>query len=136
MESWQIVLAIAVAAVVIYAFTRKRSRPRGAGAPGQPVPTVPTVPNVPEPTEPDPEEPEPEEPEPEDPAPPEPEPWPVDRHGRRYGEPGYDPRGDRPAAEFSPPEPQGSYYAEGRFLPDKRWIDASGTVHNPSAWRD
>lgn len=60
-----------------------------------------------------------------------PEPVLLDRNRKSPGDPGYDPRAVRPDPEFSPVEPQGTFYGEGAFDPNGRYIDTQGRLHNP-----
>lgn len=60
-----------------------------------------------------------------------PEPVLLDRNRKSPGDPGYDPRAVRPDPEFSPIEPQGTFYGEGPFDPNGRYIDTQGRLHNP-----
>ena len=55
----------------------------------------------------------------------------LDRNRKSPGDPGYDPRAVRPDPEFSPIEPQGTFWGEGPFDPNNRWIDINGRMHNP-----
>ncbi len=55
----------------------------------------------------------------------------LDRNRKSPGDPGYDPRATRPDPEFSPIEPQGTFWGEGPFDPSARYIDLLGRFHNP-----
>lgn len=55
----------------------------------------------------------------------------LDRNRKSPGDPGYDPRATRPDPEFSPIEPRGTFYGEGPFDPNGRYIDTQGRLHNP-----
>ena len=59
-----------------------------------------------------------------------PEPVLLDRNRKSPGDPGYDPRAVRPDPEFSPIEPQGTFWGEGVFDPAARYIDLNGKFHN------
>lgn len=59
-----------------------------------------------------------------------PEPVLLDRNRKSPGDPGYDPRAVRPDREFSPIEPQGTFWGEGVFDPAARYIDLNGKFHN------
>jgi len=54
----------------------------------------------------------------------------LDRNRKKPGDAGYDPRAVRPYPEFSPIEPQGTFYGEGKFNPNARYIDLHGRFHN------
>lgn len=115
-----VLVLIAIAAVAYAKSRRKKDRKPDASAPA-PAPVRPPVAPTPTPIRP-----------PVATTPPTPV-TPVirDRNGHVPGDAGYDPRASRPDPEFSPIEPQGTFYGEGTFDPDARWIDQSGRLHNP-----
>lgn len=110
-----ILVAVAIAAALVITQRKKKGKTNSKPAPGPWVPPVLT------------------EPTPIKPAPvvTPPEPVLLDRNRKSPGDPGYDPRAVRPDPEFSPIEPQGTFWGEGPFDPNNRWIDINGRMHNP-----
>lgn len=117
-----IVLAVIALAAVAYAKSRKKNKVgKPDASPPAPAPVRPPVAPTPTPIRP-----------PVATTPPNPVPPVIrDRNGRAPGDVGYDPRASRPDPEFSPIEPRGTFYGEGAFDPESRWIDQSGRLHNP-----
>ncbi|MDN5850658.1 MAG: hypothetical protein L0H63_13645 [Nitrococcus sp.] len=115
-----ILIAVVILAVAAFVLHKRKKNEDTRDQGDEHDPTVPPA----DPPE-QPEQPDPPPSQPETPA----DPVIVDRNGKRPGEPGYDPRIDRPADEFSPVEPVGSYFGEGPFDPDARWVGQDG-VHN------
>lgn len=115
------IVIIGLILVAAYALTRKKKGQRpdvplvwqAPVTPPTPItPTVPPTPVTPAPATP--------------PA----EPPLLDRNRKSPGDPGYDPRATRPDPEFSPIEPQGTFWGEGVFDPAARYIDLNGKFHN------
>lgn len=126
-----IVIGVIVIAAFLYSQSRKKKKgdkpsvgQQGGGTGPTSPPHITPVPSTP-PANPTPT------PNP-NPTPPAPTPTPglVDRLGKHEGDPGYDPRMVRPDPEPSPEEPVGTYYGEGPFNPNGRWIDIKGGYHN------
>lgn len=115
-----ILVAVAVAAALVITQRKKKGKPdvKPAPAPEAPHPPVAVTP-APTPINPTPVV-----------TPPHPEPALLDRNRRKPGDPGYDPRAVRPDPEFSPIEPQGTFWGEGVFDPAARYIDLNGKFHN------
>lgn len=119
----RVIIAIVIALAIGFALTRKKKGqkpdvPLVWQAPvTPPTPTTPPTPVTPAPA-----------------APPSVTPanQPVflDRNRKSPGDPGYDPRATRPDPEFSPIEPQGTFWGEGPFDPSARYIDLLGRFHN------
>ncbi len=118
------IIAIVIALAIGFALTRKKKGQKpdvplvwqAPVTPPTPItPTVPPTPATPAPA-----------------TPPSPVPPVIlDRNRKSPGDPGYDPRASRPDPEFSPIEPQGTFWGEGVFDPEARWIDQIGRIHNP-----
>lgn len=118
----KVIIAIIVALAVGFALTRKRKDKRPDAPPVWQVPVTPPTPITPT-VPPTPVTPAPATPPAEPPL--------LDRNRKSPGDPGYDPRAARPDPEFSPVEPQGTFYGEGPFDPFARYIDLHGRFHNP-----
>ena len=115
-----VVLIVIATAIVV---SRKKKHRKPDASPPAPAPVRPPVAPTPTPT--------PIRP-PVATTPPSPVPPVIrDRNGRVPGDVGYDPRASRPDPEFSPIEPRGTFYGEGAFDPEARWIDQIGRIHNP-----
>lgn len=120
----RVIIAIVIALAIGFALTRKKKGQKpdvpivwqAPVTPPTPItPTVPPTPATPAPA-----------------TPPSPVPPVIlDRNRKSPGDPGYDPRASRPDPEFSPIEPQGTFWGEGAFDPEARWIDQIGRIHNP-----
>lgn len=112
--SIEIVVVIALVAVLaVVVAKRKKSKP------SDPMPWTPPVLTEPTTIKPAPTV-----------TPPKPDPVLLDRNRKSPGDPGYDPRAVRPDPEFSPIEPQGTFWGEGPFDPAARYIDLNGKFHN------
>lgn len=118
----RVIIAIVIALAIGFALTRKKKGQKpdvplvwqAPVTPPTPItPTVPPTPVTPAPA-----------------APPADPPL-LDRNRKSPGDPGYDPRATRPDPEFSPIEPQGTFWGEGPFDPSARYIDLLGRFHNP-----
>jgi hypothetical protein len=111
-----ILVAVAVAAALVITQRKKKGKTNSKPAPGPWVPPV-VADNPPTTIKPE-------------PVGKPPEPVLLDRNRKSPGDPGYDPRAVRPDPEFSPIEPQGTFWGEGVFDPAARYIDLNGKFHN------